>query len=132
MSDHKPSDAHAAGARPPSRRGALRHQAFLASAPDLGRADPADHRASIVVVLGLLGRNHAAVVQILGSSPVAIGMLLFVLVSVYHMWLGMQVIIEDYVHDELPKYAALMSNTFFSCAVGLTAVFAILKLSFGL
>ena len=86
----------------------------------------------IFVVLGLLGRNHAAVVQILGSSPVAIGMLLFVLVSVYHMWLGMQVIIEDYVHDELPKFAALMTNTFFSCAVGLTAVFAILKLSFGL
>ena len=87
---------------------------------------------AIGVVIGLMGRNHAAVVQILGSSPVAIGMLLFVLVSVYHMWLGMQVIIEDYVHDELPKYAALMSNTFFSCAVGLTAVFAVLKLSFGL
>ena len=88
--------------------------------------------AAVFVVIGLLGRNHAAVVQILGSSPVAIGLLLFVLVSVYHMWLGMQTIIEDYVHDELPKYAALMSNTFFSCAIGLTAVFAILKLSFGL
>ena len=87
---------------------------------------------AIGVVIGLMGRNHAAVVQILGSSPVAIGMLLFVLVSVYHMWLGMQVIIEDYVHDELPKYAALMSNTFFSCAVGLTAAFGVLKLSFGL
>jgi succinate dehydrogenase / fumarate reductase membrane anchor subunit len=86
----------------------------------------------IVVVMGLLGRNHAAVVQILGSSPVAICMLLFVLVSVYHMWLGMQVIVEDYVHDELPKFAMLMSNTFFCAAVALTAVFAILKLSFGL
>lgn len=88
--------------------------------------------AAIVVVLGLTGRNHAAVVQILGSTAVAIGMLLFVLVSAYHMWLGMQVIIEDYVHDELPKFAALMCNTFFSCVVGLAAVFAILKLSFGL
>ena len=68
----------------------------------------------IVVVFSLLGRNHAAVVQILGSSPVAVGMLLFILVSVYHMWLGMQVIIEDYVHEELTKYAALMCNTFFS------------------
>ena len=88
--------------------------------------------AFIVIVFGLLGRNHAAVTQILGSTPVAITLLLFVLVSVYHMWLGMQVIIEDYVHEELTKYAALMCNTFFSCAIGLTAVFAILKLSFGL
>jgi succinate dehydrogenase / fumarate reductase membrane anchor subunit len=85
----------------------------------------------VILVISLLGRNHAAVVQILGSSPVAIGMLLFVLVSIYHMWLGMQVIIEDYVHDELPKYAALMGNTFFSCVVGLAGTFAILKLSFG-
>ena len=88
--------------------------------------------AVVFVVMSLLGRNHAAVVQILGSSPVAIGMLLFIAASVYHMWLGMQVIIEDYFHDELLKFAFLMSNTFFCCAVGLAAAFAILKLSFGL
>lgn len=88
--------------------------------------------AAIVIVIGLLGRNHAAVVQILGSTPVAIVMLLFIVTSIYHMWLGMQVIIEDYVHDELPKIVLLMGNTFFSVAVGLAAVFAILKLSFGL
>jgi succinate dehydrogenase / fumarate reductase membrane anchor subunit len=88
--------------------------------------------AAVVIIMGLLGRNHAAVVQILGSTVVAITMLLFVITSVYHMWLGMQVIIEDYVHDELPKLLILMGNTFFSFAVGLAAVFAILKLSFGL
>jgi succinate dehydrogenase / fumarate reductase membrane anchor subunit len=88
--------------------------------------------AAVVIVLGLLGRNHAAVVQILGSTLVAIIMLLFIITSVYHMWLGMQVIIEDYVHDEIAKFTMLMANTFFSCAVGLAAVFAILKLSFGL
>lgn len=87
---------------------------------------------AFVVVLGLMGRNHAAVVQIVGSTPIAVGLLLFVLVGIYHMWLGMQVIVEDYVHEELPKIALLMSNTFFSCAIGLAAVFAILKLSFGL
>ena len=86
----------------------------------------------VLIVVGLLGRNHAAVVQILGSTPVAIVMLLFIITSVYHMWLGMQVIIEDYVHDELLKVVALMGNTFFSFATGLAAVFAILKLSFGL
>ncbi len=88
--------------------------------------------AAILIVVSLLGRNHAAVVQILGSSPVAIVMLLFVVTAIYHMWLGMQTIIEDYVHDELPKIATLMANTFFSFAIGLAAVFAILKLSFGL
>jgi succinate dehydrogenase / fumarate reductase membrane anchor subunit len=88
--------------------------------------------AVVVVVLGLLGRNHAAVVQILGSTMVAITMILFIVTSTYHMWLGMQVIIEDYVHDEVTKLAALMANTFFSFAVGLVAAFAILKLSFGL
>ena len=88
--------------------------------------------AVVAIILALLGRNHAAVVQILGSTFVALTMLLFIVTSVYHMWLGMQVIIEDYVLDELPKLVALMANTFFSFAVGLAAVFAILKLSFGL
>ena len=88
--------------------------------------------AVVVIIMALLGRNHAAVVQILGSTFVAVTMLLFIVTSIYHMWLGMQVIIEDYVHDELPKLVALMANTFFSFAVGLAAVFAILKLSFGL
>ena len=57
--------------------------------------------AFIVIVVSLLGRNHAAVVQILGSPLVAIIMLLFIVTSIYHMWIGMQVIIEDYVHDEI-------------------------------
>ena len=87
--------------------------------------------AVIVIVMGMLGRNHAAVVQILGSTFVSITLILFVLSSVYHMWIGMQVIIEDYVHHEISKFAMLMANTFFSIAVGLAAVYAIFKLAFG-
>jgi succinate dehydrogenase / fumarate reductase membrane anchor subunit len=87
--------------------------------------------AVIVIIMGMLGRNHAAVVQILGSTFVSITLLLFVLSSVYHMWLGMQVIIEDYVHHENWKFAMLMANTFFTIIVGLAAVYANLKLSFG-
>lgn len=87
--------------------------------------------AFFVIVGSVLGRNHAAVVQILGSPLVAILLLLFLFNSIYHMWLGMQVVIEDYVHDDLPKLACLMTNTFFSAAVALASTYAVLKLSFG-
>ncbi|MCZ7657661.1 MAG: succinate dehydrogenase, hydrophobic membrane anchor protein [Xanthobacteraceae bacterium] len=85
----------------------------------------------IVILLSLLGRNHAATLQILGSPLVAIVMLLFVLTGAYHMKLGMQVIIEDYVHDEGLKLALLIANVFFAAAAGLAGVWAILKISFG-
>ena len=87
--------------------------------------------AFIVIVMMVLGRSHAAAVQILGSPAVVILMLLFVINTVYHMWLGMQVIIEDYVHHDGGKVALIMGNTFFCFAVGLVCVYALLKLSFG-
>jgi succinate dehydrogenase / fumarate reductase, membrane anchor subunit len=88
--------------------------------------------AFVVIVVSLLGRNHAYVVQILGSPLVAMLMLLFIGSSIYHMRIGMQVIIEDYVHDEVTKLVLVMLNTFFAIVVGLTAAYAIFKLSFGL
>jgi succinate dehydrogenase / fumarate reductase membrane anchor subunit len=88
--------------------------------------------AFVVIVVSLLGRNHAYVVQTLGSPLVAMLMLLFIGSSIYHMRIGMQVIIEDYVHDEVTKLVLVMANTFFAIVVGLTAAYAIFKLSFGL
>jgi succinate dehydrogenase / fumarate reductase, membrane anchor subunit len=86
--------------------------------------------AFVVTVVALLGRNHAAVVQILGSPLVAVVMLLFIVSITTHMRIGMQVIIEDYVHDERAKLALLIANTFFTVAVALASAFAILTLSF--
>jgi succinate dehydrogenase / fumarate reductase membrane anchor subunit len=87
--------------------------------------------ALFVIVIALLGRSHAAVVQILGSPIVAIIMLLFIINMAYHMWIGMQEIIVDYVHEDKLKLASLMANTFFVIAVVFASVFAILKISFG-
>lgn len=87
--------------------------------------------ALVIIVIALMGRNHAAVVQILGSPFVAVIMLLFILNTTYHMWIGMQEIILDYVHEDRPKLIAVMANTFFTFAVALACVFAVLKLSFG-
>jgi succinate dehydrogenase / fumarate reductase membrane anchor subunit len=87
--------------------------------------------AFVLLVVSLLGRNHAAAQQILGTPLVAVIILLFIGSATYHMRLGMQVIIEDYVHDEIAKLVLVMLNTFFAVAVGLTCAYAIFKLSFG-
>jgi succinate dehydrogenase / fumarate reductase membrane anchor subunit len=86
---------------------------------------------AIVIVMMLLGRNQAGAAQILGSAPIAIIMLLFIVASTWHMKIGMQVVIEDYVHSEVVKLACVMANNFFCIAVALASIYAILKLSSG-
>jgi succinate dehydrogenase / fumarate reductase membrane anchor subunit len=85
----------------------------------------------IVIIMMLLSSNQAGAKLILGSPVVAIIMLLFIVASVWHMKIGMQVVIEDYVHSETVKLAAIMANNFFSVAVALASIYAILKLSSG-
>jgi succinate dehydrogenase / fumarate reductase, membrane anchor subunit len=87
--------------------------------------------AMVIIIISLLGRNHAAAVQILGSPLVAIILLLFILNTAYHMWIGLQEIIIDYVHEDKLRLLCLMGNTFFVFVAGFAAAFAILKLSFG-
>jgi succinate dehydrogenase / fumarate reductase, membrane anchor subunit len=87
--------------------------------------------AVIVIVFMLLGRNQAAVAQILGTPLVAIIMLLFIVSITAHMRIGMQVIVEDYVHDEIGRLILIMANTFFCIAVALASAYGIFKLSFG-
>lgn len=85
----------------------------------------------LVIIMMLLGRNQAGAKQILGSLPVAIIMLLFIVASAWHMKIGMQVVIEDYVHNEKLKLASIMLNNFFAAAVALASIYAILQLSSG-
>jgi succinate dehydrogenase / fumarate reductase, membrane anchor subunit len=86
---------------------------------------------AIWVVMMLVGRNQAGAAQILGSVPIALILLCFILASAWHMKIGMQVVIEDYVHDEKLKLAAVMANQFFCAVVALTSIYALLKLSSG-
>ena len=85
----------------------------------------------LVIIMMLLGSNQAGAKQVLGSLPVAIIMLLFIVASTWHMKIGMQVVIEDYVHNEKLKLVSIMLNNFFSIAVALASIYAILQLSAG-
>lgn len=85
----------------------------------------------LVIIMMLRGSNHAGAAQILGSLPIAVILLLFIFASTWHMKIGMQVVIEDYVHNEKLKLVSVMLNNFFSVAVALASTYAILKLSSG-
>jgi succinate dehydrogenase / fumarate reductase membrane anchor subunit len=85
----------------------------------------------LFLVVKLAGQDHASVRAALSHPLYAIPILLLVVSGVVHMRLGMQTIIEDYVHSEGSKVVALMLNTFFATAIALTCAFAVLKLSFG-
>ncbi|MDE5444597.1 succinate dehydrogenase, hydrophobic membrane anchor protein [Bradyrhizobium sp. CSA207] len=85
----------------------------------------------LVIIMMLLGRNQAGAAQILGSLPIAVILLLFIVASAWHMKIGMQVVIEDYIHNEKLKLVSIMLNNFFSIAVALASTYAILKLSSG-
>lgn len=83
-------------------------------------------------ILAHLGRSRAEVVASLHNPFVALLLALMLVSVVWHMRLGMQVIIEDYVHGPAAKLAALLLNGFYTVALGAAALFAILKMSFGL
>jgi succinate dehydrogenase membrane anchor subunit len=85
----------------------------------------------LVIIMMLIGRNQAGAAQIIGSLPIAVILVLFIVASTWHMKIGMQVVIEDYVHHEKLKLASIMANNFFCFAVALASIYAIFKLSSG-
>lgn len=87
--------------------------------------------AFLAILVSVAGEPHEVVLATLRNPLVAIVMLLALLSVVFHMRIGMQVVIEDYVHGEGAKILCLVANTFFTVAMGCAGAFAILKISFG-
>ncbi|MCO6391392.1 succinate dehydrogenase, hydrophobic membrane anchor protein [Aliihoeflea aestuarii] len=83
------------------------------------------------LIVSLAGQPHEVVRSTLANPFVALVLILFLVSVLTHMKLGMQVVIEDYVHGEGAKILLIALNIFFTFAVGAASVFALLKIAFG-
>jgi len=83
----------------------------------------------VASALAYVGAEQGAVAAYFAAPANAVPMFLFILASTYHMSLGVQIIIEDYIHNEGQKIAALMLNRFAAWAIGAASTFALIKMA---
>ena len=84
-----------------------------------------------VSLIVLTGADHATVAAWLRDPVAAVLMLLLILAGFHHAQLGMQVVIEDYVHSEGLKLALVTTVRFAAVALGIGAAFSVLKIAIG-
>ncbi len=85
----------------------------------------------VVIMFAFIGADHARAVALMGNPLVATVMLLFLIAGFYHMKIGVQDVIEDYIHHEAVKIALLLCVTLGAFALATASVFALLKLALG-
>ncbi|MFD0934515.1 succinate dehydrogenase, hydrophobic membrane anchor protein, partial [Methylobacterium trifolii] len=87
--------------------------------------------AFVVIVARMSGRTYPEAVALVSNPIVAIVLVLAVASVAIHMRIGMQVVIEDYVHAPGLKVAALFANNSYAVVVAVACIYAILRVGLG-
>jgi succinate dehydrogenase / fumarate reductase membrane anchor subunit len=85
----------------------------------------------VASIIGLIGADHASFVAWIRHPLNTILMVLLVGVGFHHLQLGLQVVIEDYVHNEAARIASIITMKFAAALVALAGIFSVLKIAFG-
>lgn len=87
--------------------------------------------AFVIIVASLAGRPYPDAIRVLSNPFIAILLILCFVSVTNHMRLGVQIVIEDYVHTKGRKIVAVIANNFFAAVIAAICLFSVLKISFG-
>ena len=85
----------------------------------------------VVSLLSLPALDHVTLVAWMAQSWTALLLIVLVLAMTYHSQLGVQVVVEDYIHNTGMKTLTLVIVTFLHWLLAIAGVFAVLKVAFG-
>lgn len=85
----------------------------------------------VVSLIGLIGADHGAFTAWVRQPLNAVLMTLLLVAGFHHLQLGLQVVIEDYLHHEGARIAAILIVKFAAALLGLCGIFSVLKIAFG-
>ena len=84
-----------------------------------------------ISLIMMSGADYAVVRAWIGSPAVMVLLTLTIVIGLHHGQLGMQEVVEDYVHSEGLKLALIVLLRFTAVFFGLAAIVAILRIGFG-
>lgn len=85
----------------------------------------------VLAIVTHLGASYGEMRGFIAQPVVALALLALIISATIHMRIGLKEIIEDYVHGEGAKVAAILLATFYAAGIGLASIYAIVKIGLG-